>query len=108
MITALTRVLLLMIATLIAGGEERTKWMVEMFREDEAKLLGGISSMAVSQNETRVLSYSLYGSKPKYLYGAVGAWVGSGMPPRSSALGAIDAPNRTPPLTARPPHPPDS
>ena len=47
-----------------------TRGMVEMFEEEERTLLGAIQLLPTS-NETRVISYGLYGSNPKYIFGAI-------------------------------------
>ena len=44
--------------------------MVKMFEQEERTLLGAIQRLP-SSNETRVISYGLYGSDPKYTFGAI-------------------------------------
>ena len=60
-----------------ADGNERAwlldvepRGMVEMFEQEERTLLGAIQLLPTS-NETRVISYGLYGSNPKYIFGAI-------------------------------------
>ena len=51
-------------------AEHPERVLVPMFAAAELPLLSAIERMPRS-NETRVISYGLYGSKPKYLIGAI-------------------------------------